>query len=448
MEFGDAVILIGNADLIDLGVVGIIFRSTIDGPYLLLIKTGGDALFQGDIGVNAALAGFETDVAGFMLFDDAVFEIHSTGDVIFNHALNSVPAFATIGSTGHLKIFAANFTMGQNQKMTVLGNLLIDLPGGTATLADINTLGDFIVNADHIFLLSRQPGFVVDAFGNIIFDLGLDFVAGGRFFFSVNPIVLGGGIVLFANPNGDGDALGTLQGFIMRAFGQQITPSDLVNLDGVYLDLTAQGPTNANVAVTIAGAVVRESETEKIEQGLTLGATAVEKLLRDLRIRVRPFTAPEEQSLSAGRALFDDSGETRVDFPSGEHSILLPRMHPTLTQDTLDSYEQLVQESREDVKNRLREAWLDYEDAAESADEVTTGAGFVAFLVRVENRSALADLRLLDRMLQDLTLAGPTLYELRVPMQKLLEDFKPRGVGPSYFLDVLEAVRTMPEQGE
>ncbi|MEE9129633.1 MAG: filamentous hemagglutinin N-terminal domain-containing protein [Phycisphaerales bacterium] len=448
MEFGDAVILIGNADLIDLGVVGIIFRSTIDGPFLLFIKTGGDALFQGDIGVNAALAGFETDVAGFMLFDDAVFEIHSTGDVIFNQALNSVPAFATIGSTGHLRIFAANFTMGQNQKLTVLGDLLIDLLGGTATLGDINTLGDLIVNAGQIFLLSREPGFVIDAFGNIIFDLGLDFVAGGRFFFSVNPIVLGGGIVLFANPNGDGDALGTLQGFIMRAFGQEITSADLMHSHGVFFDLTAQGPTNANVAVTIAGAVVRESETEKIEQGLTLGATAVEELLRNLRIRARSLTAPEEQSLSAGRALFDDSGETRVDFPSDIHTILLDRMHPTLTQGSLDRYKQLAPvDAPNDVRDRLKVAWNDYQDTADRAKEATTPEGFVVYLVRVANRVALADLRLLDQVLQELSIAGPTRYELSRPRGFILDDFKPP-VTQSFFQDVLEAVRTMPEQGE
>lgn len=448
MEFGDAVILIGNADLIDLGVIGIIFRSTIDGPFLLFIQTGGDALFQGDIGVNQALAGFETDVAGFMLFDDAVFEIHSTGDVIFNQALNSVPAFATIGSTGHLQIFAANFTMGQNQKLTVLGNLLIDLLGGTAILGDINTLGDLIVNAGQIFLLSREPGFVIDAFGNIIFDLGLDFVAGGRFFFSVNPIVLGGGIVLFANPNGDGDALGTLQGFIMRAFGQQITPSDMVNLDGVFLDLTAQGPTNANVAVTIAGAVVRESQTEKIEQGLTLGATAVEELLRSLRISARPLTAPEEQALAAGRALFDDSGETRVDFPSDVHTILLDRMHPTLTQGSLDRYKQLAPvDAPNDVRDRLEVAWADYQDTADRANEATTPEGFVVYLVRVENRVALADLRLLDQVLQELAIAGPTRYELSKPRGYILDDFKPP-VTQRFFQDVLEALRTMPEQGE
>ena len=54
--------------------------------------------------------------------------------MIFNEAiiLLNVPTIATVGSNGDLIINAANFRMGQHQKLSVIGDLVIDIEAARA----------------------------------------------------------------------------------------------------------------------------------------------------------------------------------------------------------------------------------------------------------------------------------------------------------------------------
>jgi hypothetical protein len=441
--FNDKVILEANTELQTGG--GVEFFDTIDGNFLLKILGTGDAVFHGNIGQSQALASFQTFIEfngatniGVVKFVGNDFRITVTGDIVFNGALGFVPTVATIGSTGNLTIVSllnGSFSMGQNQKMTVQGDLLLSgaldpgLPLGghpmfSATLGDVNTLRNMTINAERIFILTRPQGTVLGLNGVLAGDLGVDFVAGGRFRFRTTPVLLGGFGVHFANPDAQGDALGTLRNFVMQAFGA-VTPDQLFEAVTI-LDLRAQGPTNTNVGQSIAAAIPRESELEDVAQDLAIGAIQRRELIEKLGIAARDLQRSDLIQLSGGPAVINDFRRINIINP-GLPQVLVTRLQRSLAVQALATYDRLISAGGDtaQIRSGLESAYDDYlTETGEDADP----AGFADYLARTGRGDVLQQLQLLGQLLRDIRIMGAAPKELEASIRLFDSSFRPPNI--------------------
>lgn len=210
------------------------------------------------------------------------------------------------------------FRMGQNEKLTAGGGLSITAPTA-AFLGDIVTLRSLRVNSPAITLNRRVGGRLLGDQGGFGTDVGLDFVSGGVIDFSSVPVAVGTGRnPTFGTTDGGGDVRGTLGTFLFQSFGD-ILPT-LINSSGATLrtlDLKSEGPTNTNIATTIAGAIPRESRTNDVGQDTTVSQALFEEI-KQLGINPRNPTSGELLDQLSGSATFDDfprrSPPTAEDF--------------------------------------------------------------------------------------------------------------------------------------
>jgi filamentous hemagglutinin family protein len=427
----------------------IAFNSTIDGPGALTVGAT-NAFFRGDIGAGTALDSFETIVTGFTTIDSSL--IQAINNIVFNDqvTLAAIPVTATIGASGDLQILSLNgdFIMGQNQKMAVLGDLEILATNGSATLGDLSTLGDMTVTANAIFLLTREPGTVLTSGLVLEDDQGLDFVAGGLFFFSVVPTIIGDGIVQFSNPNGDGDQNGTLSTFLMRAFGEPITADMILGADGTYFDLRAQGPATTDLSRGLAAALPDESELEEVDDEVQLSASDID-LLRAISIPVRVLNPAELTDLIDGRGIYLDGAPTEILATVPE--VAINRMLTSYVSRVSDSYVELfgaipadADRTRErQVADALDQPWSMY--VSETAGDP---AGFGNYLAArtddVQAATALEHLRSMRQLQRDMEALGLTATEARnLPMEAIYPRLRPENMTAD---QLRQAVESLPQE--
>ena len=160
-----------------------------------------------------------------------------------NTILATPATVATIVANGNITFSNTTFAMGQNEKLTSLGGIRISGLTSNATsvtLGDVNAVGDLRVNADNITLLGRAAGPIVTNTGGVVNDASVDYVVGGRVYFSVAPIMGGtnpGNRAMFSNPAGNVDALGTLGSYEASTYPTAITSGLLTGVGGQVLDL-------------------------------------------------------------------------------------------------------------------------------------------------------------------------------------------------------------------
>ena len=451
MNFGDVVVLTGDATLTQNGDAagGITFQQDLRGTQALIVRSNGNARFGGDIGGGESpLSSFETLVNGTLIFDGNFITV--VNDILFNANLNrvAVPARATVGANGNLTITstAGNFTMGQNEKMTVLGDLNVN--ADTATLGDINTLGDMRINANAILLLTREPGLIDDADGGTFLDSGLDYVAGGQFFFSVTPILIGENPVGFANTDGDGDALGTLANFDIGAFGP-VTPAQLGDGDDGFFDLASRDLISAiNIGIVYPGTpgllldeVPPESELEEVEQDTPIRPSELDELGRNLSIFGRLLSPAELAELTLGRSLYIDPPSTVLDMGRMRSEIVIQRMLYGSIRDALDEYQQLI--GRGDrpitqIRDEMNDAYILYltdldEDAEESAADFAT-------TLQKDHPELANDIAVVNTLLTKIRIIGQTPAEVTEAETQLIEKITPREMDPDMMRDVIEVM--------
>ncbi|MGI9013146.1 MAG: beta strand repeat-containing protein [Phycisphaerales bacterium] len=445
MTFNDPVLLIGDAQLSDSGG-GIIFRRELDGQRALVIRTTEDARFGGNIGEVSALLRFETIVDGTLIFEESLIQV--VGDIIFNDQIDllAVPAFATIGADGNLVIqsLTGNFTMGQDQKMSILGDLTINAPNGTVTIGDVNTLGDFRITANSILLLSRAPGFVRNADGSTSVDTGLDEVAGGRFFFNVTPVLLGAGSVQFSNPQGNGDALGTLAGFDVGAFGP-VSAGQIFG-GGVFFDLAARNLLPfVNIGNLFTGSpglllkeVPPESELEEIEQDTPIRASELDALGRNLSIYGRVLSPVELAELVSGRSLYIDPPSSVFDLSRLRQEIVIQRMLYGSIAEALATYEELTLDGERpltQMRDELNDAYVIYlTELPEGEDESIPG---LAQYLRANHPQLMGDINKLNQLMQDIRIIGQTPAEVAKAEAQIIEKMTPREMDPDMLRELI-----------
>lgn len=482
MTFLDAVVLTSDVLLRDTGATGIAFGGTINSDaaatpraLTLLVNTVTDnplgtpvpvISFGGNIGATAALSNLRLN------FDE--------GTGVDGRATPTAAATIVarpLGADGSPVpvdgAFDRNFgititttqgvTMGFNEKFTSLGGLSITA-GTQARLGDLTAAGDLVVNAPSIVLRARNAGGTLNNDGLPDFDTGLD-VVGGTVNFSVTPTIEGEGLppVTFGTEDGTGDVAGTLTAFSFRSFGST-DPENLV-FNNAVLDARSVGPTNTNIAPTIAGAIPRERQSGDIAQDTTVGQSQQEQL-RQLGIFARELRLDEFLAFLVGRSIYDDfPNRPNPDPIAGGYQVAVTRLAADRVERLLATYDSIynrdvvdengqtvvdpqtgrtLREPRtEEIREALQLAVREYRRASESRD--FDPAGFRAYLEQTpEHADALGFVEGLQDLLTQLELIGLTPLEFSVARDTLLKEITPRGVRPADLQSVVTGEPIVP----
>jgi hypothetical protein len=374
----------------------ITFKDTLDasaGGVDLTVTAGGAGriVLNGDVGQNAPTLNkliAETN-GGTILFTSpaATQQVNAAALVELNPAGHAaVPDAATIWraqyvggalteGTANLTITLTgapgDFTMGQNEKMTVMGQLDITAPG-TATLGDLTTLGDMKVNmpaAGSIVLQKRAGGAIKNYLGVIEpKDGGLDFVAGGLIHFGPTPTEIGtGSQAEFADKDGIRKD-GLIAWALFRQFPETITANKLHSGADV-LDLRAQGITADDVSSAIAGATPRQLYVMTSEAGP--GAEQRDELRKNLKIDVRNLR-PDEIALRL--LMMGQINDVYLGRGDEKRMVARPRIPTAVAQALLDAYNRTFfkdpsqrKESESlagEIQAAFRNAWNDHQKVA------------------------------------------------------------------------------------
>ena len=244
--------------------------TTLTGVENMTVLAGGSVNFAGTLGGTLGsinqIGNLTVDCGsipgGTITFADTVATVTALSVRLNTNTILATPAtVATIVSGGNIEFFTTDFAMGNNHKLTTLGGIRIaGLSGGnaaTATLSDINAVGNLRVNANSITVLAHAAGPIVTNTGGTVNDPGVDFVVGGQVFFSSTPVMSGAGIsAVFSNPTGNVDGSGTLASYAKTFYPTTITAALLTGTGGEILDLSAaSGVSYGNPATMIPQAM-------------------------------------------------------------------------------------------------------------------------------------------------------------------------------------------------
>lgn len=234
-SWNGGVTLLDNARLVTTEASTIRFGSTLDGAFDLDLQTN----------------------LGFVRFADTVGGSERLGRLYISSAgesgVRAIPDRATIIGENGLLLFATEFVMNQHEKLTALGDLTINATS-FATLGDLNSSANMLVEAPIINLLRRQPATLLTSAGVLVEDLGLDFVARGT-------INVNGTLVLA------GDPLGTFPLFGNNTGGTLVT-----NLGNIQI-------VNLPNSFTLESGLVLEPGATILDQRVILPATGLNSLI-------------------------------------------------------------------------------------------------------------------------------------------------------------------------
>ncbi|MCZ6792202.1 MAG: hypothetical protein O7J95_01160, partial [Planctomycetota bacterium] len=381
---------------------------------------------EGDIVVTAA---------GLLQFDGSL--IQATGDILLNpDGREDIPTIATIVASDSIVIVSDGgmIIVGENEKFTGLGDVTFEALEGSVTLSDTNALGDLTVDAPEILIRTRDAGALLTFLGELDSDGGVDFVAGGRFFFSETPTLLGGGAApVFSSPtlSQNPDALGTLRGFLFRLF-QGLTP-EFFKFRDTILDLKASGPDAVNLAEALAERPEDADDGEVADAVLLDPAARAD--LRRLGIFVRPLRPSELADTVAGRHLYNDAPTRAAQVPE-DYEIAVNRLRRDSLMKVLDLYRGLVVRETLDgqtgesvandqtahIRATLSAAWAAYARQTPAPN----GLGFRGYLEGTPDQAeALGVLNALRDLLEEVRIAGLSTVELQVCEEALFVTFAP-----------------------
>ena len=294
-----------------------------------LLAVGGAGTVEGD---NEAGAG--TDGVG--------------GDIhLGSSGRDAIPSIASITgnpSGGNVTIQGRSITMGQNEKLTVLGNLTMQTNGGDITIGDLTTQSNLTVDAGElgsIFLLRREAGDVrlaTSAGGGIAEDAGLDFVANGSMTFIGTLELAGVGENKPQFAAMDTDTISKPPKDDARFIIRQMSESqDLVGsvLDGIATGQVTRSGNGAGAGTTeaLAGATSQDSSLMELlrEQNPTRNQIGLHQwqqlaaVLEKLGFTLRELS---QDDILQGWATYDDfSGNNMLSDSSGW--ITANRMNPS-----------------------------------------------------------------------------------------------------------------------
>lgn len=264
----------------------------------------------GDVGSASALAELNLNFDPALGAIDPVLGVNTRpgtpvlNTIVFGDAAGLADPVAAAAATRTVSV--ESFTVGGREKVASVNGLTINAPGGI-TVGDIVAVGDLSLNSPSITVLTRGAGPIFNVgVSTAELDDGVDIIAGGS-------ITIGGAISTLALDAGSlplqfalpGAALG-VPGFEVLSFGGNIAA--LIDLGGplglatvALVDLDADGPTNTNVATSIAGAIQTQEAPLPRIQGAELDAQALTDL-RSLGLVVRTRTEIQQDECEANPA--------------------------------------------------------------------------------------------------------------------------------------------------
>lgn len=411
------------------------FDSTIDGQHELVLNVGDTLRLGGDVGGNTRLVMLEINAGGVTTIEGEQILTHD--DILFNPlGTPGVPDIATFAGMNNLLIESLNgsFFMGEHQKLSVLGHLMIDAQSGTATLGDLSTLGNMTVNAPSIFLQSRMPGEVLRSDGSRVTDFGIDFVAGGNINFRSTPQLLRPGFALFASSTGSIDLGGNTDQFFLVS-ADQIT-RDMFFFGDIVLDLTALETLSDNLAEVLEGAEL-ELEDRVLPDPLRL---ILLETLQNMNLNVRDLSGQEYSERLAGRDIYDDSANMVIDDPT-QKQVAINRLRRASVITVVDTYIDLfidadrdpetgeltnVVDRRSQVRETFEAAW----DSYRAQTDEPTADGFRDYIVTNAEHEQLATyVTGMEHIFREFSIMGLTRYESETATSAVLEPILPADLG-------------------
>lgn len=366
-------------------------------------------------------------------------------------------------ATDELRIYADNFVMGPKEKLTAFGKLTIaknsagDLSSG-ATLSDITTLGDLLVNAGSIIVNERGAATVLsqDVVGNPPTtgqDDGTDFVSGGKITFGSAP----SGVARYttANPNADATRVTIPAGGSARVFtdfGGQTPNSEFfqpftvghgnvanTSTELLALDLKSGGPIDS-VATALASAIPSDQSLGVPNQSVSLSAEVRDQLL-EMGIHVESSSFENEVEAAVGLALYNDWPRTTQEGNESSAIVISTnRLSVARVGDVLSAYHDLFgQDSAtradrtENAKVVLGKATNDYIETI--GDREPDGLELRAFIEthQPDQGEALQVLNGLQRLFTAFDQLGLSPVEVMAPRTKMYSFFSGMGLTKDQF---------------
>jgi hypothetical protein len=275
-----------DADIVFTATAGnITFNGAVIGDASTLLNedmtvlAGGNVTFNNTVGGTLATTQIGTFIVdcgdnfgNTITFGTAAATVRAVEVLLNTNTLLLTPAeLATIVALGNITFSNTTFEMGQDHKLTGLGvggiriNGLASLTDNATSviLGDVNAVGNLRVTSPSITLLARASGPILTNTGGTITDPMVDYVVGGRVYFSTRPVMggSGGGRATFSNPTGNVDGSGTLGSFAKTVYRTPITAALLTGqagsgITGQILDLSAaSGVSYTNPATIIPQAM-------------------------------------------------------------------------------------------------------------------------------------------------------------------------------------------------
>jgi hypothetical protein len=340
------------------------------------------------------------------------------------------------------------FEMRTLEKMTVLGDLVID--AGKATLTDISALGSLEVISEEVNFNFRQPGFLLTKNGVVgsKADVDVDFYANNGISFHTHG---GGDPTINASPAGQGDkfvsfgvgpSIAQVGNFRFR---RKATPSalsdflyvtDPAKADVVVLDATPDGPSSTDISVTLTQALPQETPTPTEETNLS--ETSL-KRLQELGVYGRLLEDQEKVEKAMGLVLYLDvlpQREHRYDPRQDDWKVVVGKLPRENTQPLLDLDDQLYgkdaqsktaehrQEVQMAVRTELLEAVAAFREQKPDVIEIDP-AEFIAFIRAGNYPNAVKYLEVIGEMFDKVDSLGLTRKQLEICRAELLDKVAP-----------------------
>jgi len=369
--------------------------------------------------------------------------VTTIGNILFNDPVDVVPDVATIAApNGGLDIDVSdgNFTVGERNKVTALGDLNISAPAGI-TVADLNADGDITLTASQVNWLTRIAADLLDSDGDLIDDEGLDVVLNGVL--TVN----GASVLSGAGPTprvGAPAAMTPPTGFD----GVVIAPVPTTDFffGETVLDLTiVTTPPNVDPADAIDRG--RLPFNDRMVREALIGPTSQAALASTMAVNPRPLSAAEHTDSFDLRQFYVDISPTlREDVGAATRAVAINRVRRHNVMNALAMHGRVFGNGAgrtPAMRTALGNAWTGYARAV-SADQ-QSAAGFAEFVAvseaHAEAREVLAQL---DRFFDTAELMGLSPLEFEHVARNVVLPVAPEDMDPAM---LYQASRANQQQG-
>lgn len=306
------VVIIGPVRVQTLGTTSassIRFNSTIDaGAFgsltLITSRTGGELAggtpttgfprieLVGSIGSISPLLSLSLNFDGAGI--DGRTTVPGSATIIFGSEATVLAGGVAPG----VSVTAGSINVGVREKIVAAGDLSLN-GFGSIRIGDVASLGSLTINAPSVVLLAREASSVFDpTTDSIVPDLGTDIVASRDLVISrvtaVIPVSAAAGPIQLGVPGGNPLVESDVGPFVALSLETDVRPLTVASTPaGLFLvDPRADGPSNTDVAESLAGQIPRDQQGDNPEPAVTIDPAALE-ILRELGIRPRVVTAPD-----------------------------------------------------------------------------------------------------------------------------------------------------------